>query len=698
MGQLSFQYPTYYLFLCLLVAIGGALLLYYKSKNLQDRPEWQRFVLALLRGLTLFLLGFLLLNPILKRFQNELKKPQAYLVNDESASMYSKDSSWLKSFQSESSKMTDEISDKYEVKVIHFGAQASDNNISAGLSKRTNIDDALQIISDEADPQLLKSVILVSDGIYNSGKNPYYNKLTQSTPIHTLFHGDSTQEKDILIQREYHNEIIYSGDKFSCQFDLQAWQAEGEKMQFTLEKQEGNAWKKISESSDKIDKPNFFSTKEVINESGNPGIYKFKATCKQISGERNVRNNTRYFFIEVLDARKKILLYSSGPHPDLSAIKSALESNKNYEITIKFAPEIPEKMETFNLVIFHQLPTSTQPITSILGRINPLKTSRIFITGSAINLNEFNQSQDAIRITGSGNTPNEAQVLVNSNFPLFTLSEETTQTAGNFPPVNAIFGNYEPDPVSNILFYQKIGKIDTKYPLILFTDKNGIKTGIICGEGIWKWRLSNFARNNNFNAFDELITKITQYSSIKEDRRKFKASPNKNILSETENLIFNAELYNDNYERINTPDVTLTLQSSDSKSYNYTLGKKDNYYEQNIGTLPPGEYSFSAKTNWNNKTLNSEGKFSIQEEDIELNNLVARPDLLRGISEKSGGKFYDKSELNQLASLLNNEDKNKPILFQSLDIRQFIDYKWLLFLILLFLTTEWFLRRYWGSY
>ncbi len=698
MGQLSFQYPEYYLIACLLLGTAGALLLYYKSKNLQDRPEWQRFTLAFLRGLTLFLLALLLMNPILKRFKSDLKKPQAYIAIDQSASMFTKDSTWIKDFNLSIENLNEAISDKYEVKKVFFGAKTSSYEIDKSDSKRSNIDDAFQSIQDEADPQLLKSVILFSDGIYNTGKNPFYNRLTQSAQIHSIFHGDSTQEKDLLIQREYHNDIIYSGDKFSCQFDLQAWQADGEQIQFTLERQEGNLWKKIAECNDKIDKVNFFISKEVIHESGNPGIYKYKASVKSISGERNLKNNSRLFYIEVLDARKKILLYAHGPHPDLSAIKSSLESNKNYQVEIKLPPSIPDKLESYNLVVFHLLPSTSQSTNVILNKLNALKTSRIFILGQVSNLSEFNQSQDLVKIIGSGNNPNEAQIVNNPNFNLFTISETFQNQIASFPPINTIFGNYESDPISHILYYQRIGKIDTKYPLILFNDKNGLKSGVICGEGIWKWRLSNYAQSNNFDAFNELISKMTQYASIKEDRRKFKAVANKNILSETEALIVNAELYNDNYERVNNPDVTLTIQSSDSKKYDYNLGKRDNYYEQNIGSLPPGEYSFIAKTIWNNKVLNSEGRFSIQEEDIELSNLVARPDLLRGISEKSGSKLFYKSEMDQLKSELLNNDKNKPILFQSLDIRQFIDHRWLLFFVLLLLTAEWFFRRYWGSY
>ncbi|MCC6815429.1 MAG: hypothetical protein IT267_03335 [Saprospiraceae bacterium] len=698
MGQLSFQYPQYYLLLSLLVAIAGALILYYKSTSLHDRPEWQRFLLSVVRGLSLLFLCLLLLNPILKRFQTEIKKPQTYIAIDQSESMLNQDSNWFKQYTGSLENAKKVLSEKYDIKTLYFASDVSSNAIDKNNAKRTSIDNVFQKISDEADPQLLKSVILLSDGIYNSGKNPYYNRLTQMSPIYTLFHGDSTQEKDILIQREYHNEIIYSGDKFACQFDLQAWKAKDEQIQFILERQEGNVWNKIEEFKEKIDKDNFFITKEIVHNAGNPGIYKYRARLSKIDGERNINNNSRQFFIEVLDAKKKILFYALGPHPDLSAIKTSLESNKNYQVDIKFAPAIPDKVESYNLVIFHQLPTSTQNINLILNRINASKTARIFMLGQAVNLSEFNKSQDLIKINGSGNSPNEAQAIYHTNFNLFTLSDQTINIATNFPPINAIFGNYELNSDAYVLFHQRIGKIDTKYPLILLKDYNGIKSGIICGEGIWKWKFNNYSQTSNFEAFNEIISKIIQYSSNKEDRRKFKASPNKNVLSETESLIFNAELYNDSYERVNNSDVRLEIKSNDSKNYEFNLGKKENYYELNIGTLSPGEYSYSAKTTWNNKTLNSDGRFTVQEEDIELNNLVARPDLLRGIAEKSGGKSFDKSEINSLTEILLSEDKNKPIHFQNLDIRQIIDHKWLLIILIILLSTEWFLRRYWGSY
>ncbi|MEP7196959.1 MAG: hypothetical protein ABI851_10600 [Saprospiraceae bacterium] len=698
MGQLSFQYPEYYIILCLLLGVGGAFLLYFKSKSLADRPEWQRFLLAVLRGLSLFFLGLLLMNPVFKRYISDLKKPQLAIAIDQSVSMIHKDSTWVNEFNNNLENTISKLSDKYQLSKYYFGATSSEKAISYNQSKRTNIDDVLTNISDKADPQLLKAVILFSDGIYNNGKNPYYNDLIQNTPFYSIFHGDSTQDKDLLIQRVYHNDIIYSGDKFSIQLDLQAWQCNNNQINLKLERLENNIWKTIYNSTEQINSNTYFSNKEIINDESAAGIYKYRAVCSSIDGERNTRNNSRSFFIEVLDARKKVLIYALGPHPDISAIKNALESNKNYQVDIKFATQNIEKLETYNLVIFHQLPSNTVSISPIINKLNTYKTARLFILGSSSNLNEFNIDQDIIKIISSGSNTNEAQSIVNAVFNNFTLSETLQKNLRIYPPLNTPFGNYETDPTASILLYQRIGQIDTKYPLFLFNDRNGIKTSVLCGDGIWKWKFQENIQSNNFDAFFELITKSVQYVSSKEDRRKFRVSANKNILNETEDLIFNAELYNDNYEQINIPDVSLILKSSEGKSYDFNLGKKDKYYELNIGTFPAGEYTYIAKTEWNNKSLQASGKFSIQEDDIEISNLVARPDLLRGLAEKSNGKFFYKNQLDELSNLLNNEEQNKPILFQTLDIRQIIERKWILFIILLLLSAEWFLRRFWGSY
>jgi hypothetical protein len=62
------------------------------------------------------------------------------------------------------------------------------------------------------------------------------------------------------------------------------------------------------------------------------GVRKFTVSLAPVKNELSVQNNTETFYIEVLDARQKILLLYDGPHPDISVIKQSVESNRNFEV------------------------------------------------------------------------------------------------------------------------------------------------------------------------------------------------------------------------------------------------------------------------------------------------------------------------------------------------------------------------------
>ncbi|MBK7693861.1 MAG: VWA domain-containing protein [Saprospiraceae bacterium] len=698
MDQISFQYPIHYLFFGLLLAIGVGFLLYFKTRQFFDRPDRDKFMLAILRTSVVFLLFVLLMNPMIKRFNQEIKKPVITLAIDQSRSMIQRDSTWVKDFTENLNRFESKISEKYEIQKIGFGKNARTIKEFAFSELSTDLGNSMDYISEQMDPLYLKGIVLFSDGIYNTGKNPLYHPLTGLVPVYGIIHGDSTQEKDLSIQRVYHNDIIYSGDNFSIQIDIQAWQCDPSKYSFKLSRLENNNWIIISDQSETIEKSNYFITKNLVSTSEKPGIYKYRIQCSHINGEKNLLNNSKEFYVEVLDSRKKVLILAHSPHPDISAIKESLESNKNYEVKIKYPKDPIEKMEELSLVIFHQLPNFSYDLTGILSRLDALKVSRIFIIGQQTEISLFNQKQDLLKINASNKSSNESQAIYSELFNSFTIDPATLLSLSRYPPLITAFGNYQLDPTANVMLYQRIGKVDTKYPLWVFGERGGIKTSIICGEGLWKWKLNDYIQNNNFNSFHELLSKSLQYTSTKEDRRKFRISLNKRVFSESDQIIFNAELYNDNYERINKPDVFLKLTSSDNKTYDFTFGKKENFYELNAGSLPEGEYKFIGNCQWNNLKLNSEGRLNIQSNQLEFTNLVARPDLLRGLAEKSGGSVYQKNQMDDLANLLMRDEKSKPIIFQTLDIKPLIDRKWIFFLLFLMLGLEWFFRRYWGSY
>jgi len=72
-------------------------------------------------------------------------------------------------------------------------------------------------------------------------------------------------------------------------------------------------------------------------------------------------------------------------------------------------------------------------------------------------------------------------------------------------------------------------------------EEDGVKKGVLAAEGIWKWRLFDFLQNKNHDIFEEVLGKTIQYLTLKEDKRRFRISLDKNIFNENEPIILDAE-------------------------------------------------------------------------------------------------------------------------------------------------------------
>src|ERR1039458_9599962 len=91
-------------------------------------------------------------------------------------------------------------------------------------------------------------------------------------------------------------------------------------------------------------------------------MQRYTVKLSDVDGEVSFANNVKDIFIDVLDGRQKILILADAPHPDVAAIKNALESNENYEVNSFIANDFDKSLVGYNLVILDQLPSSKYPI------------------------------------------------------------------------------------------------------------------------------------------------------------------------------------------------------------------------------------------------------------------------------------------------------------------------------------------------
>ncbi len=145
-------------------------------------------------------------------------------------------------------------------------------------------------------------------------------------------------------------------------------------------------------------------------------------------------------------------------------------------------------------------------------------------------------------------------------------------------------------------------------------------------------------------AFNELINKIVQYLSLKDQKKNFRIY-NQSNFRENEPVIFDAEVYNESYELTNEPEVEISIRNEDAKQFPYVFNKTGNAYHLDAGTFPPGNYSYQAQANLGGNIFTAAGQFSVSAIDLEALNTVADHHLLFQLAEGSGGKMFYPSDL-----------------------------------------------------
>jgi hypothetical protein len=699
MNNITFQYPTWYFLLCIALGVLVALILYYKDQRWEEQPTILKWGLGILRALAVTGIAALLLAPLLKSIKTETQAPIVVVAQDVSESVAAEmEDADLASYKSQLSALSNQLGENYELVELSFGEDVRSGIDSAFQDKYSNISDVLQYVQDAYSDQNLGAVVIASDGIYNQGSNPIYTSTQINAPIYTVALGDTLPKRDLVLKRVAYNKIAYLNDRFAIQVDVAAQNSSGQSSNLMVSKIENGNSRILQTLNIPINQTDFFTTREIILDANSAGVQRYRVSLTTVANEASTVNNTRDFFVEVLDARQKIAVVAQAPHPDITALKQTLTNNENYDVEVAYISDLKLNVREFDFVILHQLPGKANTAENLLKTLTDNRIPHLFIVGAQSSLPEFNRAQSLLTIRGDGRNTDQVQAIVQNDFNLFTLPEELRTSLRQFPPLEAPFGEYNAAPIANTLLQQQIGRVATNRPLFLLGEENGNKIGVLAAEGIWKWRLYDYLQHNNHEYFDELIGKSVQYLSLKEDKRRFRVNLDQNVFDENEQVIFGAELYNQSYELINDADVTIGISNTDGQQYDYTFSQTDRAYRLNAGVLPVGNYTFRANTISNGQQLSYEGQFSVQPIQLELYATTADHNLLRLLSEEYGGELIYPDQLSELAARIEAKGNVKPVIYQNAQTKPIIHLKWLFFVLLALLSVEWFLRRYYGSY
>ncbi len=674
---------------CILLGLLYAAVLYFKNKRVQEMPAFIRILLFTFRSLLISLLAFFLLSPLIKSLHTEYEKPFILIARDNSSSVVAgKDSAFIKQELDLSlKKMAEKWGDKYELKWYCFGSSLKEQETPDYSDKESDYSLLLQEVENNYENRNLGAIILLGDGLYNKGNNPVYGSNKIKCPLYAIALGDTSPVKDVAIKKIEHNQVVYLGNKFPVQVNVDVKQIKSYNGTISIS-EEG---KKIAEQPLNFNGGSVLGNASFILEADKPGVRKYTVQVTYADGEMNKANNVSSFVIDVIDNRDKILFLYDAPHPDVKAISESIESNQNYEVELMQLNEFNASVKPYSLVILHHVNMSMPQSKKLVTDINATAVSWLLIT------NLENDRVPGMNFMGSGNRQTDVEALVDKNFPLFTLSEEFKNFVSSFPALKCPLGTYSLSNASQTMIYQRIGVVETENPILFFGNTNEQKNAVFIGDGWWKWKLRDFAEHQNHNLFNELIGKTVQYLSVKADKSFFRVYTKK-IVNENENIEFNAEVYNTSYELIADPEVSLEMTNKEGRKFNYTFSKSEKSYRLNAGLFAPGEYSYKAQVKVGDKVYVQKGSVTVKELMAEKMNTVADHQLLYQLAKRTGGQLFKANELATLEQIIQKQENIKTISYVHKELSDLIELKWIFFLLLALLTIEWFMRKRNGLY
>lgn len=668
-----------YIILAGIAALLLALFQYkYKTKSASNKTA----LFVVLRTITFFSVFLLLINPEFEQLIITTEKPNLVVAVDNSSSIkHLNQEENVRQFLKDL-KANTAINDRFSVDLFSFGSATKTLDSLQFNENQTNISSAFsslhQIYKNTVSP-----TILVTDGNQTYGSDYEFSAKKYNQNIYPVVVGDTTLYSDLKIKQLNVNRYAFLKNKFPV--EVIAVYSGGAAISSTFQVTQGNAVvysKKVSFSKTK--------SSEVItfNLSANAvGVQAYKATLTPMDNEKNTVNNSRNFGVEVIDQKTNVAIASTLMHPDLGALKKSIETNEQRSVTFFKPNELLGKLNDFQLVIIYQPDNS---FSQLFAEMKDLKKNKFVITGTKTDWNFLNTQSEIYKQDITSQTE-DYQAHLNTSYSSFIIEDLDFES---LPPLASSFGAPNFTIPIETLLYKTVGNYKTKEPLLATFDVGSTREAILFGENIWKWRAQNYLNTDRFNAFDNFIGKLVQYLSSNKRKNRLELDYD-SFYQGNKSVIIKAQFFNKNYEFDISETLTLIVKREDNtviKTLPFLL--KNNAFEADLSDLPAGKYSFTAQSKSEN--ISKSGQFEILEYSVEQQFYSADASKLGYIAGKNKGQRYFTDNYNELFKNLLETPEFKPLQKSNKSTVPLIDWTYLLALIALSLSVEWFLRKYKG--
>jgi hypothetical protein len=214
---------------------------------------------------------------------------------------------------------------------------------------------------------------------------------------------------------------------------------------------------------------------------------------------------------------------------------------------------------------------------------------------------------------------------------------------------------------------------------------------------LWRWKSYSEGIPGAERILENLISNSVRWLVTRDDEKPVQVRPSKEIFAGSDPVEFTAQVYDENYRPIDDAEVSLSVSQKGQASQLTLTSLGSGRFEGAFDPLPEGDYTYSARATAGGRQLSEErGAFSVGGLNVEFQETRANKLLLQQIAARTGGRYFESNDLQQLPRVLASLPNFRP---RDVSVaRQFELWNrpWMLGVVVALFAVEWFLRKKYG--